>query len=61
MIPSDDAAFRIGDGQTDPALDEISRGQERVKLEPRAMRALLCLEQHPGEVVSAAAPPGRRG
>jgi len=52
MIPPDDAAFRIGDWRVEPALDEISQGGETVKLEPRSMRVLVCLAEHPGEVVS---------
>jgi TolB-like protein/DNA-binding winged helix-turn-helix (wHTH) protein/Flp pilus assembly protein TadD len=52
MIPSNNAAFRIGDWRVEPALDEISRDGETVKLEPRTMRVLLRLAQHVGEVVS---------
>jgi transcriptional activator of cad operon len=52
MIPSDNAAFRIGDWRIEPALDEISRDRETVKLEPPNMQVLVCLAQHAGEVVS---------
>lgn len=46
------AIFRLGPWQVDPALDEISRDGQTVKLEPRAMRVLVCLAERPGEVVS---------
>ena len=42
----------IGDWQVLPALDQISRGGETVKLEPRTMRLLLRLADAPGEVFS---------
>ncbi len=44
--------FRIGDWRIDPALDEISQGGRRVKLEPRMTRLLCQLAARPGEVVS---------
>jgi len=43
---------RIGEWTVHPALDSISRGTETQKLEPRAMRLLLCLANSAGEVVS---------
>ena len=46
------AAFRIGPWRVDPALDEISRDGTTVKLEPRAMRVLVCLAEHAGDVIS---------
>jgi serine/threonine-protein kinase len=46
------AGFRVGQWRVDPALDEISRGGTTVKLEPRAMRVLVCLAEHAGDVVS---------
>src|SRR5215470_1004595 len=46
------AAFHIGQWRVDPALDEISRDGETVKLEPRTMQVLVCLAQRPGAVVS---------
>jgi TolB-like protein/DNA-binding winged helix-turn-helix (wHTH) protein len=49
------SAFRIGDWRVDPAVDEISRGATVVKLEPRAMRLLLCLADNAGQVVSVPA------
>ena len=42
----------IGDWLVDPRDDSVSRGNERVKLEPRTMRLLMRLAQTPGEVVS---------
>src|SRR5215831_4030315 len=46
------AAFRIREWRVDPALDEISREGATIKLEPRAMRVLVCLAERAGEVVS---------
>ena len=45
-------AVRVGDWVVDPALDTISRGGVVEKLEPRAMRLLLCLVDSDGGVVS---------
>jgi transcriptional activator of cad operon len=44
--------LRIGDWQVNPATGEISRNGETTRLEVRTMRLLLCLAEHPGEVVS---------
>ena len=44
--------FRIGEWSVDPALDEISRGAEVVKLEPRMMRLLCRLAESRSQVVS---------
>src|SRR6267154_2203664 len=52
MIAADNRVLRIGAWRADPALDEISRDGTTVKLEPRAMRVLLCLAEHAGQVVS---------
>jgi DNA-binding winged helix-turn-helix (wHTH) protein len=46
------SVVQIGEWIVHPALDCISRGTETQKLEPRAMRLLLCLANSPGEVVS---------
>src|SRR5258708_40319828 len=51
-IPLLSSVFRVGEFCVDPALDEISRGGATVKLEPRAMRVLVCLAEHAGQVVS---------
>jgi transcriptional activator of cad operon len=48
----DNLVFRIGPWRIDPALDEISKGNETVKLEPQTMRLLVCLAEHAGGVVS---------
>jgi TolB-like protein/DNA-binding winged helix-turn-helix (wHTH) protein/Tfp pilus assembly protein PilF len=52
MAVADNKLLRIGAWRVDPALDEISRDGAAVKLEPRAMRVLLCLADHAGQVVS---------
>ncbi len=52
MIVTDNRVVRIGTWRVDPALDEISRDGTTVKLEPRAMRVLLCLADHAGQVVT---------
>jgi TolB-like protein/DNA-binding winged helix-turn-helix (wHTH) protein len=44
--------LRIGDWFVNPLSGEIARGDERVRLEARTMRLLLCLAEKPGEVVS---------
>ncbi len=44
--------LRVGEWNIDPALDEISKEGTCVKLEPRAMRLLVCLAEHAGQVVS---------
>jgi TolB-like protein/DNA-binding winged helix-turn-helix (wHTH) protein/Tfp pilus assembly protein PilF len=46
------AALRVGDWRVDPALDEIARGGQVVKLEPRTMQLLVYLAEHAQEVVS---------
>jgi TolB-like protein/DNA-binding winged helix-turn-helix (wHTH) protein len=44
--------LRIGDWFVNPLAGEIARGEERVRLEARTLRLLLCLAESPGEVVS---------
>jgi transcriptional activator of cad operon len=44
--------FRVGVWRVNPASGEISRNGETVRLEARTMGLLLCLAEHPGEVVS---------
>ena len=46
------AALRVGEWRVDPDLNQISRDQEVVHLEPKAMGVLLYLVNRPGEVVS---------
>jgi TolB-like protein/DNA-binding winged helix-turn-helix (wHTH) protein/tetratricopeptide (TPR) repeat protein len=43
----------VGDWLVDPALDQIMRASELVKLEPRTMRLLLRLASAPGQVVTS--------
>ncbi len=52
MNATDSSALRIGAWRVDPALDEISKDGNTVKLERRAMQLLLCLAEHAGQVVS---------
>jgi len=47
-----DTPLRIGEWRVDPSLDQITQGGKTVKLEPRAMRVLVCLAEHAGQVVS---------
>jgi TolB-like protein/DNA-binding winged helix-turn-helix (wHTH) protein len=44
--------LQVGDWRVDPTLDEISKDGTSVKLEPRAMRLLVCLAERAGQVVS---------
>jgi TolB-like protein/DNA-binding winged helix-turn-helix (wHTH) protein len=46
------AALRIGAWRFHPASGEISREGETIRLEARTLRLLLCLAEHPGEIVS---------
>jgi TolB-like protein/DNA-binding winged helix-turn-helix (wHTH) protein/Flp pilus assembly protein TadD len=46
------SVVQIGEWIVHPALDSISRGTETQKLEPRAMRLLMCLAGSAGHVVS---------
>jgi TolB-like protein/DNA-binding winged helix-turn-helix (wHTH) protein/tetratricopeptide (TPR) repeat protein len=43
---------KIGDWLVDPRDDSLTRGSERVKIEPRTMRLLMRLARDPGTVVS---------
>jgi TolB-like protein/tetratricopeptide (TPR) repeat protein len=52
MKSPDNLVFRVGAWRVDPALDELHKGNETVKLEPRTMRLLVCLAEHGGSVVS---------
>lgn len=57
MSPTTPAArslLRIADVRVDPALGEICKDGQTIKLEPRAMQLLICLAQRPGEVLSVA-------
>jgi TolB-like protein/DNA-binding winged helix-turn-helix (wHTH) protein len=44
--------LRIGAWFVNPTSSQISRNGETTRLDVRAMRLLLCLAEHPGEVVS---------
>jgi len=52
MDLSGQKAFLLDDWEVIPLLDEIRRGGQVVKLEPRAMRMLVCLAEHSGEPVN---------
>src|SRR5512137_2233091 len=52
MAAPHEIPLRIGEWRVDPSLDEITREGTTIKLEPRAMRVLVCLAEHAGEVVS---------
>ena len=52
MHPTDSAVVRIGVWRVDPAVDEIARDGQPVKLERRAMQTLMCLAQAKGQPVS---------
>jgi transcriptional activator of cad operon len=52
MAHAPQKSLRIGDWLVNPLSGELSRGEERVRLEARTMRLLLCLAERPGEVVS---------
>ena len=45
-------ALRIGEWQADRTLNELRRGAETVRIEPKAMEVLMALAARPGEVVS---------
>jgi len=49
---SSPAKLRIGDWHVDPAVGQISRAGEVVRLEARTLRLLLDLAEHAGQVVS---------
>ncbi|HEY3739190.1 MAG TPA: winged helix-turn-helix domain-containing protein [Bryobacteraceae bacterium] len=44
--------LRIGDWCVNPASGQIARDGEPTRLDARTMRLLICLAEHPGEVVS---------
>jgi transcriptional activator of cad operon len=45
-------SLRIGDWRVSATSGQISREGETVRVEARTMRLLLCLAEHPGQVVS---------
>ena len=44
--------LRIGDWCVDPATGQIARNGQTARLETRTLSLLLCLAEHPGQVVS---------
>ncbi len=44
--------FRIADWTVDSTANRITRGDEVVKLDPKVVEVLVCLADHPGEVVT---------
>jgi DNA-binding winged helix-turn-helix (wHTH) protein/TolB-like protein len=50
--PAHGKQFRVGAWLVTPALDELQRGAERVRLEPKAMEVLVFLASRPGEPVT---------
>jgi adenylate cyclase len=46
------APFRLGEWQVEPSANELARGGETVRLEPKAMRVLCLLAARPGGVLS---------
>ena len=50
--PQSCTALQIGEWRVAPALNQISRGEELVRIEPKAMAVLLHLASRPGEVAS---------
>ena len=51
MQPSFRDIFRLGEWRVDPQRDEISKGAETIKLEPRTMRLLVYLAENAARVV----------
>jgi DNA-binding winged helix-turn-helix (wHTH) protein/TolB-like protein len=50
--PPSRTALQIGEWHVAPDLNQISRGEELVRIEPKAMAVLLHLASRPGEVAS---------
>ena len=46
------SGLRIGEWWADPTTNELRRGGEAVRIEPKAMEVLMALAAHAGEVVS---------
>jgi len=44
--------FRLGDWLVQPSLNRISRGDSKITLELKVMLVLVCLAEHPGDLVS---------
>jgi len=52
MKAIESSSLRIGAWRVDPMLGQMSKDDNTVKLERRAMQLLLCLAEHAGQVVS---------
>lgn len=50
-MPDESQRLRVGEWRVDPDLDELSRGQQSIRVEPRTMRLLMRLAAHAGRVV----------
>ncbi len=50
-VVQDGEPFLVGDWLVDPTLNRLTRGYETVQLEFKAMKVLLCLVNHAGELV----------
>jgi TolB-like protein/DNA-binding winged helix-turn-helix (wHTH) protein/tetratricopeptide (TPR) repeat protein len=50
-MPDEPQVLRIGEWRVDPHLDEVSRGGQTIRLEPRTMRLLLYLAARAGRVI----------
>ena len=50
-MPDESKVWRIGEWRVDPDLNELSREEQSIRLEPRTMRLLLYLAAHAGRVV----------
>jgi len=46
------AGYRVGEWQVTPAMGQMSRGNEVVRIDARMMRLLTCLAERAGQVVS---------
>jgi DNA-binding winged helix-turn-helix (wHTH) protein/tetratricopeptide (TPR) repeat protein len=51
-LTNESAPFAVGDWRVDPALRQIARGTEVVRVDPRNMRVLQLLASRGGEIVS---------
>src|SRR5215475_15323746 len=50
-MPDESQVLRVGEWRVDPDLDELSRGEQTIRVEPRTMRLLMRLAAHAGRVV----------
>lgn len=53
MQSSENDTFQVGEWWVQPALNQITRGDDTVRLEPKAVEVLVFLARNPGRVVSA--------